>query len=74
MRIISGIVKSTPLPWLLVLSNIAPPKIRRSSCASRLINLLLFQELQNFPFDRLVSREPIWTSLEELKHFNIIDK
>ena len=27
-----------------------------------------------FSFDRLVSREPIWTSLEELKNFNIIDK
>ena len=64
MRIISGPVKSTPLPWQPVLSNIAPPDIRRPSCASRLImccniNSLLFQELQNFPVDRLVSRELI---------------
>ncbi|KAL4097430.1 hypothetical protein QTP88_022212 [Uroleucon formosanum] len=29
MRTIGGLIKSTPLKWLPVLSNIAPPKLRR---------------------------------------------
>ena len=29
MRIISGTVKSTPLPWLSAFSNIAPSELRR---------------------------------------------
>lgn len=31
MRIISGTIKSTPVSWLQVLSNIAPPHIRRKA-------------------------------------------
>jgi hypothetical protein len=39
MRLITGTVKSTELQWLLVLSNIAPPKLRREAA--------LFQKLKN---------------------------
>ena len=57
MRIISGTVRSTPLPWLPVLSNIAPPSLRRSNIACKLITnciekSLLYQELQSFPKER----------------------
>ena len=41
MRIISGTVKSTPLPWLLVLSNIAPPELRRLNNSSK-FSFLIF--------------------------------
>jgi hypothetical protein len=39
MRLITGTVKSTELQWLPVLSNIAPPKLRREAA--------LFRELKN---------------------------
>nr|CAI5857213.1 unnamed protein product [Callosobruchus analis] len=35
MRIVSGSTKSTPLPWLPVLANIAPPPVRREAAANR---------------------------------------
>ena len=31
MRLISGTIKTTPLAWLPVMSNIIPPKIRREA-------------------------------------------
>jgi len=37
MRVISGALKSTPLEWLPVLSNIFPPDIRRKQALVRLI-------------------------------------
>jgi hypothetical protein len=39
MRLITGTVKSTELQWFPVLSNIAPPKLRRQAA--------LFRELKN---------------------------
>jgi len=36
MRLISEVVHSTPIPWLSVLSNIAPPEIRRNEALVRL--------------------------------------
>jgi hypothetical protein len=35
MRIISGCVKSTQLPWFPTLAHIAPPKLRRKAAAVR---------------------------------------
>ena len=35
MRIISGTLKVTPLPWLLVLTNIAPLDIHRQAQTSQ---------------------------------------
>lgn len=35
MRTITGTVDSTPIPWLHVLSNIAPPKLRRKMAAHK---------------------------------------
>ena len=77
MRIISGTVKSTPLPWLSVLSNIAPPELRRWKKSSKLLNCcnmksLLFEELQNLPENRLTFIQPIWSKLTETKAFNLV--
>ena len=37
MRIISGTLRSTPLPWLPVLSNIEPPVLRRKAGTDKLV-------------------------------------
>jgi len=36
MRLISGTIRSTPLPWLSVLSNIEPPALRRKAATDKL--------------------------------------
>ena len=38
MRIVSGTLRPTPLPWLPVLSNIPPPHLRRLEATARLLN------------------------------------
>ncbi len=70
MRIIAGAVSSTPVPWLHVLTNIAPPHLRREKAAHRmwskytehpnLVDTPLRQDLMNPPPSRLKSRKPIW--------------
>lgn len=70
MRIITGAVDSTPVPWLHVLSNIAPPHLRRESAAHRewtkimehpnLSAAPIKHDLMNPPPHRLTSRHPIW--------------
>jgi hypothetical protein len=67
MRLITGTVKSTELQWLPVLSNIAPPKLRREAALFRELKnsringkSLLFEQLQDVPALRLRSRNPIW--------------
>jgi len=37
MRLISGTFRSTPLPWLPVLSNIEPPALRRKAATDKLV-------------------------------------
>ena len=37
MRLISGTLRSTPLPWLPVLSNIEPPALRRKAATDKLV-------------------------------------
>lgn len=70
MRIVTGSVQSTPIPWLHVLSNIAPPHIRREAAAYKiwdkcinhpnLADVPIRHDLLNPPPDRLISRKPIW--------------
>ena len=69
---IAGVVKSTPTPWLPVLSNIAPPKLRRAQAVDRQLgrirdnqNLPLYEDIFDPPHRRLKSRHPIWTTTEE---------
>ena len=80
LRRITGTVKSTPLPWMSVLSNIMPAEIRRKNCLSRLIsssnfykNSLLFDVLQERPIERLISRTTtVWNTIELVKNFDPI--
>ena len=67
MRIITGAIKSTPVPWLPVLSNIAPPSIRREEQTQNLLkkvmqkpSIPLASDLKNPPRKRLKSCHPIW--------------
>lgn len=85
MRIITGSVRSTPIPWLHVLSNIAPPPLRRERMAHNewfkcmehpnLADLSLRHDLSNPPPHRLVSRNPIWKEFTiQNREFSITDR
>lgn len=81
MRIISCTVRSTPLQWLPVLSNIAPPDIRRKEAKAQIFrktekhkNSLLYDVLQDPPKTRLKSRKPPWADMESSKTFTVADK
>ena len=71
MRIVSGALCPTPLPWLPVLSNITPPHIRRMAATNQLlskirsstVSLPLMSDIESHPKVRLTSRRPVW--LEE---------
>ena len=70
MRLVSGTLRPTPLPWLPVLSNIAPPVLRRKTAVDRLIDKAsthtdwgLHDDLVNHPTQRLQSRHPLWTDM-----------
>jgi hypothetical protein len=78
MRIISGTLKSTKNEWLPVLSNIEPPDLRRKHMAKNLINncnlhqnSVLYEVLNEYVLDRLLSKKPIWKTLEEISLFNL---
>ena len=69
MRTVSGTIRSTPIEWLPVLSNIAPSHLRRESITKNLLHhvienpsLPLCDILQNPPSHRLASRRPVWKS------------
>jgi len=70
MRTVSGSLTSTPVPWLSVLSNIAPASIRRMSASVKAMdkirhhpNLPVFDDLIALPEARLPSRSPIWSTV-----------
>jgi hypothetical protein len=63
LRIISGTLRSTPLEWLYVLSNIAPPRLSRKISYKNIItksilyeNSLLYKILEGPTYQRLVER------------------
>lgn len=68
MRIVSGTLRSTPLPWLPVLTNITPPDLRRKAATQKKYRKLktnpqlpIHQILNKTPPARLTSRRPFWT-------------
>ena len=70
MRIISGTLRSTPVPWLPVLCHITPPKLRRETAIARMAALVqacpalpLYPDLFDPPTRRLPSRRPLWAIL-----------
>ena len=66
LRIISGTLKATSIPWLYVFCNISPGDLLRKrtflNCVNKSLNLnksILYEVMtENVP-DRLVSRKPI---------------
>jgi hypothetical protein len=71
MRLITGTLRPTPLPWLPVLANIAPPALRRKAAVDRLISKAsenkewgLHSDLYNPPSRRLPSRHPMWNDMQ----------
>jgi hypothetical protein len=70
LRTITGSLRSTPLPWLPVLSNITPAHIRRQEAVARTIrqiqthaNLPSYEDIFSPPTTRLPSRHPVWLAL-----------
>lgn len=65
MRMIAGVIKSTPTQWLPVLSHIQPPKLRRINALTREykkimenMNLPIHQDIEGANHNRLRSRHP----------------
>ena len=70
LRIVSGIVRATPLVWL--------PELRRKKALCNLIfktnqleNSILFDFIQDKLNQRLKSRECAWQIFDDVKQFNI---
>jgi len=71
MRLISGTLCSTPLPWLPVLSNIELPALRRKVATDKLVekivkhdSLPIEPDILNPLLLRLTSRNPVWLDLQ----------
>jgi len=71
MRLISGALCSTPLPWLPVLSNIEPPALRRKAATDKLVEKIVKHDswpiqpdILNPPLLQLTSRKPLWLDLQ----------
>ena len=73
MRLISGTLRSTPLPWLPVLSNIEPPALRRKAVTHKLVEKIVKHDswpiqpdILNPPLLQLTSRDPLWLELQPI--------
>jgi len=73
MRLIPGTLRSTPLPWLPVLSNIEPPALRRKAATDKLVEKIVKHDscpiqpdILNPPLLRLTSRKPLWLDLQSV--------
>ena len=73
MRLSSGTVWSTPLPWLPVLTNIEPPALRRRAATDKLITQAechcdwpLYDDVFYPPPLHLESRKPLWRDLQSI--------
>jgi len=71
IRLISGILCSTPLPWLPVLSNIKPPALQRMAVTDKLMEKIVKHDSWPIqpdtlspPLLRLISRKPLWLDLQ----------
>jgi len=71
MRLISGTLRSTPLPWLPVLSNIEPPALQRKAATDKLVEKIIKHDswpiqadILNPPLLRLTFRKPLWLDLQ----------
>lgn len=74
MRLITGTLQPTPLPWLPVLSNIEPPALRRKAAVDKLLAKAAEHEdwglqgdVTSPPEYRLSSRHPLWRDMEPVE-------
>ena len=68
---LSGTLRSTPLPWLPVLSNIEPPAQRRKAATDKLSEKIVKHDswpiqpdILSPPLLWLTSRKPLWLDLQ----------
>ncbi|EEZ99467.2 hypothetical protein TcasGA2_TC000033 [Tribolium castaneum] len=81
MRVITGTLKPTPTEWLPVLSNSAPPALRRKLAVKKLWNKYR-RHPQEYPIwsdliapeNRLKSRKPFWVETFNIENFFIINE
>jgi len=73
MHLISGTLRSTPLPWLPVLSNIEPLALQRKAATDKLVEKIVKHDswpiqpdILSSPLLRLTSRKPLWLDLQPL--------
>jgi len=66
MRLISGWLQPTQLSWLPVLSNVAPPSLRRKAATESMLQIIevhphwpVRADVFEHPPPRLASRRPI---------------
>jgi len=66
MRLISGCLHSTPVSWLLVLSNVAPPSVHCKTASDKMLQVIeahpnwpVYADVFDHPPRRLTSRCPI---------------
>jgi len=71
IHLISGTLRSTPLPWLPVLSNIEPPALRRKAATDKLVEKIVKHDrwpiqpdILSLPLLRLTSKKPLWLDLQ----------
>jgi len=71
MRLISGTLHSTPLPWLPVLSNIEPPALQMKAATDKLAEKIvkhdswpIQSDILSPPLLRLTSSKPLWLDLQ----------
>jgi len=71
MRLISGTLRSIPLPGLPVLFNIEPPALRRKAAADKLVENIVKHDswpiqpdILSPPLLRLTSRKLLWLDLQ----------
>jgi len=71
MCLISGTLRSTPLPWLPVLSNIEPPALQRKAATDKPVEKIVKHDSWPIQPDilspsllRLTYRKPLWLDLQ----------
>ena len=70
MHLISGCLQPTLLPWLPVLSNVAPPSLRRKATTDSMLQIIeahpnwpVYDDVFEHRPPRLASRRPIWSDM-----------
>ena len=70
VHLISGCLQPTQLSWLPVLSNVAPPSLRRKAATDNMLQIIethpnwpVYADVLEHPPPRLASQRPIWSDM-----------